>query len=75
MDTNSFVEHFAEAIDVEASRLSPQTEFRQLDEWDSLAYMSIIAMIDEEYSMQIEQLEFKKLVTLQDIIDYIENNK
>ena len=75
MNRTDFIENFAEAIDVEASTLTPETEFRTLDEWDSMAYLSVIAMIDEEYDMQIEQLEFKKLPTIQALMDYIENNK
>ena len=75
MKKTEFIEKFAEAIDVEVSVLTPETEFRTLDEWDSMAYLSVIAMIDEEYDMQIEQLEFKKLLTLQDLMDYIEKNK
>lgn len=75
MNTLDFIEKFAEAIEVEASDLTADTEFRKLEEWDSMAYLSIIAMIDEEYDMQIEQLEFKKLPTIQSIMDYIEAHK
>ena len=75
MNATEFIEKFAEALDVDASELSAETEFRALDEWDSLAYLSVIAMLDEEYDIQIEQPEFKKLSTLQAIMDYIEANK
>lgn len=75
MLAKEFIEKFAEAIEVEASELTNETEFRSLNEWDSMAYLSVIAMIDEEYDMQIEQLEFKKLHTLQALMDYIETHK
>ncbi|MCM1142324.1 MAG: acyl carrier protein [Muribaculum sp.] len=76
MDNNKFIEQFAEALEIEdASILKVETEFRNLDEWDSLAYLNIIAMLDEEYDIQIENAEFKKLKTLGDIITYIEGNK
>jgi len=76
MDTSKFIEQFAEALEIEdASTLSVVTEFRNLDEWDSLAYLNIIAMLDEEYDLQIENTEFKKLATIGDIITYIEANK
>lgn len=76
MDNNKFIDQFAEALEIEdASILSLETEFRDLDEWDSLAYLNIIAMLDEEYDIQIENAEFKKLMTLNDIITYIEANK
>lgn len=75
MDVQDFIEKFAEAIDAEASLLTAETEFRTLDEWDSVAYISVIAMMDEEYDIQIEMPIFKTLKTLGAIAEYIENNK
>lgn len=76
MGIQNFIEKFAEAIEIEPTEsLSADTIFRELDEWDSLAYLSIIAMMDEEYDVQIENAEFKQLKTLGDIMNYIENNK
>lgn len=75
MDTQKFIDLFAEALDIEASDLTVDTEFRTLPEWDSMAYLSIIAMLDEEYEIQIENAEFKTLKTLNDIINYIEEHQ
>lgn len=72
MNTEKFLESFAEALEIEdASTLSTSTEFRNLDEWDSLAYLNIIAMLDEEFDTQIENAEFKKFITIGDIISSI----
>ena len=68
MEIKEFIEKFAEAIELEdATILTPDTEFRTLDEWDSLSYLSIIAMIDEEFDVQIETPEFKQQKTIQDL--------
>lgn len=75
MNVQEFIEKFAEAIEVEATALTAETEFRNLDEWDSVAYISVIAMMDEEYDIQIEMATFKTLKTLGAIAEYIENNK
>lgn len=75
MNVQEFIEKFAEAIEVEATELTAETEFRNLDEWDSVAYISVIAMMDEEYDIQIEMATFKTLKTLGAIAEYIENNK
>lgn len=75
MDIQKFIEKFAEAIEVEATELTIDTEFRDLDEWDSVAYISVIAMMDEEYDIQIEMATFKTLKTIGAIVEYIENNK
>lgn len=70
MTINDFIEKFAEAVEIEdASVLSANTEFRNLEEWSSLAYLSVIALLDEEFDVQIEMAEFKKLNTIQEIFD------
>ena len=75
MNVQDFIEKFPEAIDIEATELTTDTEFRTLDEWDSVAYISVIAMMDEEYDIQIEMPTFKTLKTIGAIAEYIENNK
>lgn len=75
MNIQGFIEKFAETIEVEASTLTAETEFRTLAEWDSVAYISVIAMMDEEYDIQIEMATFKTFKTLGAIAEYIENNK
>jgi len=74
MEVTVFIEKFAEALDVEPSVLNENTEFRELDVWDSMVYLSVIAMLDEEYNIQIENAEFKNLKTIGDIINYIETH-
>lgn len=75
MEIKEFIEKFAEAIDAEAEGLTAETEFRNLEEWDSVTYLSVIAMLDEEYDIQIEMNDFKKLRTVGSIADYIESHK
>lgn len=72
MDIAVFIEKFAEAIEIEDSSLiTSDTVFRELDEWDSLTYLSVIAFLDEEFNVQIENAEFKELTTIQDLYDRV----
>ena len=75
MNATEFIEKFCEALDMDASGLNAETEFRTLDEWDSISYLSVIAMMDEEYDIQIENADFKQLKTLGDIMNYIDSHK
>lgn len=75
MEMNEFIEKFAEAVDMEVDGLTSETVFRDLEEWDSLSYLSVIAMMDEEYECQIETAEFKQLITLGDLANYIDSHK
>lgn len=63
-----FIEKFAEAIERE-DEIKMEDTFRDYDEWSSIAYLSVIAMMDEEYDTQIEEAEFKQLKTVQDLYD------
>lgn len=65
-----FIELFKEAIERE-DVVYPSDKFREYDEWDSLAYLSVIAMIDEEFDLQIEQPQFKELQTIQDLYNVV----
>lgn len=75
MNQSEFIEKFADALIADASTMSVDTAFRTLDEWSSITYLSVIAMLDEEYDTQIENADFKNLKTLGDIIHYIESQK
>lgn len=63
-----FIELFAEALERE-DEIKMEDEFRNYNEWSSIAYLSVIAMMDEEYDVQIEEADFKKLRTVQAVYD------
>lgn len=65
------IEGMAEILECEASELSLDTVFRDLSNWDSLAYMSVIAMIDAEFEVVIPQAQFRELKTIGAIVEYI----
>lgn len=72
MDTTQFLELMQETLDIE-TELTLDMKFRELEEWDSLAYLSTIAMIDDEYDVVINANEFKTLETLGDIVKAVES--
>ena len=64
----NFVVKFAEAIERE-DEIKMEDEFRNYPEWSSIAYLSVIAFMDEEFNTQMEESEFKELKTVQDLYD------
>ena len=72
---NDFLLKLADVLEITDRTLNVQDKFRDYEEWDSLAFLSLIAMIDEEYDVVIDGKEFKKLETVSDMIDYIKQNK
>ena len=71
-----FMEQFIEElIEVfERDDIDPDDEFRDYEEWDSLAYLSLIAMIDDNYDIVIPGEKFANLNKIIDIYNYINNN-
>lgn len=68
MEINEFIEKFAEEIDVEeVDDLTPETEFRNLDEWSSLAMMLTIAFINDNFGKKIVRADIEECLTLQDL--------
>ena len=63
------MELIAEILDVEVDSITPETVLNDLDEWDSVAALSFIAMMDEEFDKEIKGAEIKKFVTIQDALD------
>lgn len=72
MEINEFIEKFAEAIELDdAAALSGSTEFKELDEWSSLAALSVIAMVDEEYDISIGGKDIRTAKTLEDLFNIV----
>jgi acyl carrier protein len=66
------LELLAEILDCDVEELSPEMELSSF-EWDSVAVLSFIAMMDEEFGKAVKGAEIKKLVTIQDALDIMES--
>jgi len=66
-----FLELFRDTLELDGIQIDLNTKFRDLENWDSLSFLSILAMIDEEYDVIIEGNDFKNLITINDLINEI----
>lgn len=74
MELNKFIENFAAQFDdTDASEIKAETVFKDLDEWSSLIALSIIAMVDEEYDIQIKGDDVRRCDTVGDLFSLIES--
>lgn len=72
MDIKDFICKFAEMLEIEdVDSLTPETEFRNLDEWSSISVMEFIALADDVYSKQIGDVHIKTCQTIQDLYNLI----
>ena len=74
MDLNEFVAHFAEQFDAtDSSVFTPETRFREIDEWSSLIGLSVIAMVDEEYDVALKGDDVKNSNTILDLYNIVKS--
>jgi acyl carrier protein len=70
-----FLEIIKEALELEDRDLSLNDNFKEFDEWDSLALLTIIAELDENYGITIKSEDFKNIQTLQQLYNYTQNGE
>ena len=72
MEVTAFLQNFADMLDdTDASLITETTIFRDIDEWDSLTALSLIAMVDEEYSLKLTGDDIKTSITIKDLFDKV----
>lgn len=62
-----------EALEVENANLDDYLE--SYDDWDSLSKLTLIALIDEHFEIQISDKEFEECETVADIYKILEIKK
>jgi len=69
-----FVELFAEQFDeTDASEITADKHFRDLDEWSSLIGLSVIAMVDEEFDVTLRGEDMRKANTPAELYEIIKS--
>ncbi|MBT3546865.1 MAG: acyl carrier protein [Flavobacterium sp.] len=70
----NFINAMYEAFEIEAKEeLDLETEFRNHDNWDSLTKLSLIAVLDDEFDIIIEDDKLETLNTFKDLLEFISN--
>ena len=76
MDLQQFIRQFAEQFDDnDLAEFSAETKFKALDEWSSLIALSVIAMIDDEYDVQIKGDDVRNASTIEDLFEIVKGRK
>jgi acyl carrier protein len=70
------MEHFKQKlVDIfEVSNISESDVIKDFDSWDSLTLLSLIAVVDAEYNIQINASLFEEIITIGDLSHYISKN-
>jgi len=63
---NEFIDKFKEALDIE-SECDIDAKLEEFGEWDSMGYISVMSMLDEEYGKEVSADQLKACKTLADL--------
>lgn len=58
-------------LEVETSTLTPETELSSIDEYDSMAKLSLIVLMDDEFGKKLTGEQIREFNTVQDILDFM----
>lgn len=72
MDTRDKLSILEEAMDLEEGRLSEEDVLSSYSEWDSLAALSFMALLDRKMNKKVTPVEIRNLRTVADAIKIME---
>lgn len=72
MEISKFIELVAEQFnETDRCEFAAETQFKQLEEWDSLIALSIIGMVDEEYGITLQGEDIRNAETINDLFNNV----
>ena len=72
MENAKKLELLEEMMELDAGTLTPETVLEDIEEWDSMAKLSLIVLIDEECGKKLASADIKTFVTIQDILNFMD---
>jgi acyl carrier protein len=68
---NEFIVKLEDLFEMQSGSILPSDLFREYESWDSLALLSLMAMLEDEYGKTIPREAFDKINTVEDLHNYI----
>lgn len=60
-----------DTLELDGGSLKPEMELKNIAEYDSMAKLSLIVMMDDECGKKLTGEQIRKFVTVKDILDYM----
>jgi len=74
MNKQEFLNKIEEILELDSDTLKGDETLSDFEEWDSLAFLSVIAMADEEFNIVIEGDKLENIQTVSDLLSLIEGH-
>jgi len=61
-------EQLEDILELDPGTVKSSDVFRDYEDWDSMANLSVIAMLDDSFGVNIASQDFKSLITVGDLV-------
>lgn len=71
MNKQEFMNALEEILELDENTLQAEQGLLEIEAWDSLAFLSVIAMADEQFDLTLEGRKLEQVTKVQDLIDLV----
>ena len=75
METKEFIKQLSEYCEFSETNFSENTSLKSIDGYDSMAIMSMIAFVDENFGVKITATQISSLTDFESLINLIGKDK
>ena len=72
MDTAKKLAMLEETLELDEGALSPEMQLSEIDEYNSMAKLSLIVLMSDEFDKKLSNDQIKAFKTVQDILNFME---
>jgi len=72
---DKLINSLAEALEMDPSQVKSDDIFRDYENYSSLTELSVLAMLDSDFGIEIEMKEFNNYKTVEDLINLVSSRQ
>ncbi|WP_158770764.1 acyl carrier protein [Paraglaciecola sp. L1A13] len=74
MNKQEFLNSLEEILELDENTLKGDEVLMEIEQWDSLAFLSVIAMADENFDIIIEGSQLEEIKSVADLVALVEEH-
>lgn len=74
MKINEFIEKVGDSIFVDPEEITIETDLDDLEGWDSIGRLGLIAMYNEYFDRKIDTKQLKNCETVKDLVEFVKES-
>lgn len=73
MSAEEFLAEIEEALELDTTPIRLEDNFREYEEWDSLTFLALVTLMQQEHNLALDLNTFNSVQTWQDLYNMIEH--